>query len=83
VAAFCARIGYRGFFVSQGELMPIDRFEAAAMQRADDVPAATASLADRRSSRYVNNFLFLPRPARAALLAALDDELARCRTNPA
>jgi FkbM family methyltransferase len=83
VADFFARLDYRGFFVFDGALMQIERFDATAMQHVDDAPAATAILADGRSGRYVNNFLFLPQSTRAALLVAITGELARRRMKPA
>jgi FkbM family methyltransferase len=77
VADFFARLDYGGFFVFEGALMPIEQFNPAAMQCVDDAPAPTATLGDGRSSRYVNNFIFIPRAEQDASLVAITNELAR------
>jgi FkbM family methyltransferase len=59
--AFFDRLGYRGLFVHQGQLKPIDQFSVATMQDPADLPDLTASLTERqRFGRYIYNFIFLP-----------------------
>jgi FkbM family methyltransferase len=59
--AFFDKLGYRGLFVHQGQLKPIDRFSVQTMQDQANLPSLTASLTERqRFSRYIYNFIFLP-----------------------
>ncbi|MBS0524036.1 MAG: hypothetical protein JSS04_10405 [Proteobacteria bacterium] len=59
--AYFDRLGYRGLFVWQGRLNPIDRFSVRTMQDQANLPSLTASLTERqRFGRYVYNFIFLP-----------------------
>ena len=59
--AFFDRLGYRGLFVHQGQLKPIDRFSVQTMQDQTNLPDLTASLTERqRFGRYIYNFIFLP-----------------------
>jgi FkbM family methyltransferase len=59
--AFFDKLGYRGLFVHQGQLKPIDRFSVQTMQDQSNLPSLTASLTERqRFSRYIYNFIFLP-----------------------
>jgi hypothetical protein len=59
--AYFDRLGYRGLFVHQGQLKPIDRFSVQTMQDPANLPDLTASLTARqRFGRYIYNFIFLP-----------------------
>jgi FkbM family methyltransferase len=55
VAAFFARLDYRGVFDEGGGLVPIERFDAARHQDVAHLPGGR-----HRGPRYVNNFVFLP-----------------------
>jgi hypothetical protein len=59
--AYFDRLGYRGLFVHEGQLEPVDRFSIETMQDPANLPDLTAPLqARRRFGRYVYNFIFLP-----------------------
>jgi FkbM family methyltransferase len=59
--AYFDKLGYRGLFVHQGQLKPIDRFSVQTMQDQANFPSLTAPLTARqRFSRYIYNFIFLP-----------------------
>jgi len=59
--AYFDRLGYRGLFVHQGQLKPIDRFSVQTMQDPANLPDLTAALTARqRFGRYIYNFIFLP-----------------------
>jgi hypothetical protein len=59
--AYFERLGYRGLFVHQGQLKPIERFSVETMQDQTNLPDLTASLeARKRFGSYVYNFIFLP-----------------------
>lgn len=54
-------LGYRGYFIFQGSLLTIDRFDKNVMQRRANLPDLKAGLEAReRFGRYIYNFLFLP-----------------------
>jgi FkbM family methyltransferase len=59
--AYFDGLGYRGLFVHQGQLKPIDRFSVETMQDPANLPSLTAALtARKRFGRYIYNFIFLP-----------------------
>jgi FkbM family methyltransferase len=59
--AFFAELGYRGFFVRDGQVESIERFSIAEMQDPANLPDLKAPLeARRRFERYIYNFIFLP-----------------------
>ncbi|HYD07819.1 MAG TPA: FkbM family methyltransferase, partial [Reyranella sp.] len=59
--AYFDRLGYRGLFVHQGQLKPIDRFSVQTMQDQANLPSLTAALTNRqRFGSYIYNFIFLP-----------------------
>jgi FkbM family methyltransferase len=59
--AYFDKLGYRGLFVHQGQLKPIDRFSVQTMQDQANLPDLTAPLTARqRFGRYIYNFIFLP-----------------------
>ncbi len=60
VHAFFRRLGYRGYFVFQRRLAPIEHFDPEKMQRSEDIADYTLGMPRSRFERYVNNFLFLP-----------------------
>lgn len=60
-------LGYSGYFIYQRELLPLEAFDVAAMQKEEDSPALAASLETRdRFPKYVYNFIYLPRGEPAA-----------------
>jgi hypothetical protein len=65
-------LGYRGYFLFQGELVALERFEPSVHQNPENVGVGGA-LPGRT---YINNFVFLPEPgaaARARAVAARSD----------
>lgn len=81
VQGFFRRLGYRGYFVFQRRLAPIESFDARRMQRSEDIDGYTLGLPRARFERYVNNFLFLPAEEPVATLAHLQAAL-HARTLP-
>ena len=78
LAAFFRGRGYNGFFHYQWHLLPVDKFDAASMQRPEDYPDLTATLADReRPPRFVYNFIYLPAESCKSLLPKLEGRLAQ------
>ena len=59
--SYFTRLGYRGFFVHDGHIKPIERFSIDRMQHPANLPDLTAPLqARQRFGRYIYNFIFLP-----------------------
>jgi FkbM family methyltransferase len=59
--SYFTELGYRGFFIHNGNLKPMERFSVERMQRRDNLPSLTAPLREReRFGRYLYNFIFLP-----------------------
>ncbi|WIM09227.1 FkbM family methyltransferase [Enhydrobacter sp.] len=71
VQAFFGRRAYRGYFVFQHCLAPIERFDPRRMQRSEDIAGYAPGLPRARFDRYVNNFIFLPAEEPATTLAEL------------
>ena len=60
--AYFKKLGYRGYYVHNGQLKLIDQFSIAELQRPSDLPDLTATLKEReRFGPYIYNFIFLPR----------------------
>lgn len=58
---YFTELGYRGFFIHNGNLKPMERFSVERMQRRDNLPDLTAPLSARdRFGCYLYNFIFLP-----------------------
>src|SRR4029077_8235802 len=58
---YFTHLGYRGFFVHDGHIKPIERFSIDRMQHPANLPDLTAPLqARQRFGRYIYNFIFLP-----------------------
>ena len=58
---YFTHLGYRGFFVHDGHIKPIERFSIDRMQHPANLPDLTAPLTNRqRFGRYIYNFIFLP-----------------------
>lgn len=77
IAAFFRDHSYDGFFQHGWRLLPVERFEAASMQREEDYPDLTATLAVReRPPRFVYNFIYLPAESCKSLLPKLEHRLA-------
>lgn len=76
--AYFTDLGYRGYYVHDGRLEPIDRFSAARFQQPANLPDLTAPLQQReRFARYIYNFIFLPPAEPTATLRRLADRLSR------
>ncbi len=74
--AFFDRLGYRGFFVHEGELKPVDRFEVDRMQNTANVPNPIAPLqARQRFGKFIYNFIFLPAQEPEETIARLRERL--------
>ncbi len=58
--AFFASLNYRGYFVRDGEILPIERFDLQTMQRREDIERVDARSLASPTATYTNNFLFLP-----------------------
>lgn len=59
--SYFTELGYRGFFIHNGNLKPMERFSVERMQRREELPNLTAPLSERdRFGRYLYNFIFLP-----------------------
>lgn len=69
VSAFLADLGYEGFFVLDGELLPLARFDGSVHQDPANVGSWKGGWA--RHGVYVNNFLFLPACRCGSLTTAL------------
>lgn len=77
IAAFFRDRSYDGFFQHGWRLLPVESFETASMQRAEDYPDVTATLAVReRPPRFVYNFIYLPAESCNSLLPKLEHRLA-------
>lgn len=77
IAAFFRARGYDGFFQHGWRLLPVENFDAATMQREEDYPDLTATLAVReRPPRFVYNFIYLPTESSKSLLPRLEHRLA-------
>lgn len=62
VCDFLSTYGYKGYFLMQGRLRPIEAFNAVAYQSATNV-----------GKLYINNFIFLTRMQKEGLIADLKD----------
>jgi FkbM family methyltransferase len=69
------RAGYRGIFVHEGKLWPIESFDARRLQR-EDVVAGYVGRSPRAQLRYVNNFIFLPEEDCTVLLPRIAHAIA-------
>lgn len=78
ITDFLRRLDYRGFFIFQRQMMPIDGFDPKSMQRAEDLPDLKAGLHEReRFGRYIYNFLFFPADEPRGTLRKIEDRIAR------
>jgi FkbM family methyltransferase len=77
VHAFFRRLGYRGYFVFQRHLTPIESFDPERMQRSEDIADYTLGTPRTRFERYINNFLFLPPEEPGTTLARLEAALTK------
>lgn len=61
IRGFLGPLGYQGFYLLEGRLRPVGDFDAARLQN----PAALDPAGTRRlkGQTYINNFLFIQRPA--------------------
>jgi FkbM family methyltransferase len=78
ITEFCQGFNYRGYFIFQRSLLPIDRFDVKALQNLENYPDLTATLDQReRFGRFIHNFLFLPDADPDGLLRDLEARIAR------
>jgi FkbM family methyltransferase len=77
ITAFFQEFAYRGYFVYQRSILPIDRFDPDMMQRPENLPDLTATLDQReRFGAYIYNFIFLPDAQPATVLHEMEAEIA-------
>jgi FkbM family methyltransferase len=75
IQAFFNRLGYRGYFVFQSQLTPVEHFDPERMQRSEDIADYGFGTPRARFERYINNFLFLPADELSTTLTQLDAAL--------
>lgn len=76
--AYFDELGYRGYFVAEGELRLIQTFSTAQYQRPENLPDLKAPLSKRqRFGRYLYNFIFLPAGESPALPHRIAERLKR------
>jgi hypothetical protein len=74
--AYFGTLGYSGYFVCKGRLVPIDRFSIEEYQQPSNLPELTAPLTERqRFGRYLYNFIFLPPGEPTATLEQMSQKL--------
>ncbi len=77
VAALLRSLGYRGYFIFQRQLKPIEQFDRDIMQNPANYPDLKAGLDQReRFGRYIYNFLFFPRGEREDTLRRISERIA-------
>ena len=72
IEAFFRQFGYRGYFVQERRLVPIECFDPERMQRIEDIEDYTLGVPRARFDRYINNFLYLPPDEQSATLPRLE-----------
>jgi FkbM family methyltransferase len=76
--AFFKELGYRGYYVHDRSLKPIDQFSIARLQKPSNLPDLTAPLEQRqRFGQYLYNFIFLPPDEPTETLRRLSERLSR------
>jgi FkbM family methyltransferase len=76
--AYFKELGYRGYYVHDGSLKPIDQFSIAHLQKPSNLPELTAPLEQRqRFGQYLYNFIFLPPDEPTETPRRLSDRLSR------
>lgn len=79
--AFFAELGYRGFFIHNGNIKPAERFSVDRMQHLVNLPDLIAPLQAReRFGRYIYNFIFLPSEEPPETLWKMSERLYRIST---
>lgn len=78
IADWFRGLGYRGYFIYQHTVLPIEKFDAAAMQNPANYPDLTAGLDKReRFGTFIYNFLFFPCSEPPATLRHIGAHVAR------
>jgi FkbM family methyltransferase len=72
-----ARLNYRGYFVHDRMMAPIESFDCRSMQRPEDIAGFAVGVPRTHFGRYVNNFLFFPADEPEATFAHIGADLAR------
>lgn len=75
IQTFFRSLGYRGYFVRQRRLAPIEDFDPKRMQRSEEIADYALGVPRARFERYINNFLFLPSNEPGATLGRLEAAL--------
>jgi FkbM family methyltransferase len=76
--SYFTHLGYRGFFVHEGHIKPVERFSIDRMQHPANLPDLTAPLqARQRFGRYIYNFIFLPAHEPELTLLRISERLHR------
>jgi FkbM family methyltransferase len=70
--AFLRGLGYSGFFLAEGEITPMDRFQAGVHQNPANVGGWKSNW--ERSGLYINNFIYVAEP-RASEFAGLAQQV--------
>ena len=58
--AYFARLNYRGYFLRDNRIQPLEQFDLGAMQRPQDVARIDFRRVHAQPATYTNNFLFVP-----------------------
>jgi FkbM family methyltransferase len=71
-------LDYRGYFIHDGKMRPIESFDIGRLQRDEDLPDLSISL-DKwdREHRYFCNFLFIPAEEPAETLCKIEHRLSQ------
>lgn len=64
-------LDYQGYFVDHGCLKEIQNFDARSMQRQEDIAAFAVGTERRNFPRYINNFIFIPKPKSRGIVVEL------------
>jgi FkbM family methyltransferase len=76
--AYFTELGYRGYYVHDGRLKPIDQFSIAELQKPSNLPNLTETLKQReRFGQYIYNFIFLPPGEPTETLRRMSDRLSQ------
>lgn len=74
---YFAALSYRGHYVYQAKLVPVEEFSSTRLQRPVDLPNLIAPLQQRqRFGSYIYNFIFLPSEDESDLVGKLSKRLA-------
>ncbi len=72
---YFAGLNYRGYFLRDGQVQPIEQFDPAKMQRPQDIARVDFRRAHTQPSAYTNNFLFIPAEQSDFVVSRIADAL--------